>query len=63
MSLHEEVKSKLRELIPEIRGEIQRSFQLSILEIIDYVRYYSSILDTWNFSILSVPEGRSDGAM
>ena len=48
MSLHEEVKSKLRELIPEIRGGIQ--------QIIDYVRYYSSILDTWNFSILSVPE-------
>ena len=47
-SLQEELKSKLRELIPKIRGDIQ--------QIIDYVRCYSSILDTWNFSILSVPE-------
>ena len=31
MSLHEEVKSKLRELIPEIRGGIQRSVHFSYL--------------------------------
>lgn len=29
------------------------------VDVIEFVRYYSSILDTWDLSLLSVPEGKS----
>ena len=29
------------------------------VDVIEFVRFYSSVLDTWNLSILSVPEGEN----
>ena len=51
-------------LIPNLRNDINSGFsavRLSI-DVIEFIRYYSSVLDTWDFSLLSIPEGRCEVA-
>ena len=31
------------------------------VDVIEFVRYYSSLLDTWDLSLLSIPEGENVG--